>query len=116
MSKLALQLIAEAKEKRLTTLDLGNCGLTEIPEEVFELVWLEELSLSNGYFERNTNGKGWKRIASKNQGERNFLSVIPQAFSQLQKLKNWYCQVVLETKHGRFMTSMCSANSISSRL
>jgi hypothetical protein len=26
MSELALQLIKEAKEKRLTRLDLGNCG------------------------------------------------------------------------------------------
>ena len=27
MSELALKLIKEAKEKRLTQLDLGNCGL-----------------------------------------------------------------------------------------
>ena len=46
MSELALKLIKEAKEKRLTRLDLGNCGLTELPDELFELVWLEELNLS----------------------------------------------------------------------
>jgi internalin A len=46
MSELALKLIKEAKEKRLTRLDLGNCGLTELPDELFELVWLEELILS----------------------------------------------------------------------
>jgi internalin A len=46
MSELALQRIREAKEQRLTRLDLGNCGLTEIPDEVSELVWLEKLSLS----------------------------------------------------------------------
>ncbi len=31
MSELALELIKEAKEKRLTRLDLGNCGLTALP-------------------------------------------------------------------------------------
>jgi hypothetical protein len=39
MSALALQRIREAKEQRLTRLDLGNCGLTELPDELFELVW-----------------------------------------------------------------------------
>ena len=43
MSELALKLIREAKETRATRLDLGNCGLTELPDELFELTWLEEL-------------------------------------------------------------------------
>jgi internalin A len=47
MSALALKLIQEAKEQRLTRLDLGNCGLTELPDELFELTWLEELDLGN---------------------------------------------------------------------
>ena len=42
MSELALKLIKEAKEKRLTRLDLGNCGLTELPDELFELEDLKE--------------------------------------------------------------------------
>ena len=29
----ALQLIAENKRTRATFLDLGNCGLTEVPEK-----------------------------------------------------------------------------------
>ncbi|PID45108.1 MAG: hypothetical protein CSB47_10150 [Proteobacteria bacterium] len=45
MSELALKLIREAKEKRLTQLDLGKCGLTEIPEALCELVWLDTLKL-----------------------------------------------------------------------
>jgi hypothetical protein len=32
MSELALKWGKEAKEKRLTRLDLGNCGLTELPD------------------------------------------------------------------------------------
>lgn len=46
MSELALKLIREAKETKAKTLDSGNCGLTELPDELFELVWLEELYLS----------------------------------------------------------------------
>ncbi len=51
MSELALKLIAENKAKHAQgedarSLDLGNCGLTEVPEEVGELVWLEKLDLS----------------------------------------------------------------------
>jgi internalin A len=38
MSDVALQLIAENKKTRVTFLDLGNCGLTEIPAEIGELV------------------------------------------------------------------------------
>lgn len=56
MSELALKLIAENKAKRergedARVLDLGNCGLTEVPEEVGELVWLEELILSDTWEE-----------------------------------------------------------------
>ena len=48
MSELALKLIAENKAKHARgedarVLDLGNRGLTEIPEEVGELIWLEEV-------------------------------------------------------------------------
>ena len=47
MSELALKLIKEAKEKRATTLDLRWCGLTKLPNELFQLTWLEELLLSD---------------------------------------------------------------------
>jgi internalin A len=39
--ELALQCIEEAQKTRATRLDLGNCGLTELPDALFELVWLE---------------------------------------------------------------------------
>ncbi len=52
MSELALQRIRENIEKHqrgedATVLDLGNCGMTEVPEEIGECVWVEELSLSS---------------------------------------------------------------------
>jgi internalin A len=45
MSERALQRIREAKEQRLTELNLSQCDLTEIPKEVSELTWLETLNL-----------------------------------------------------------------------
>lgn len=47
MSELALRRIAENKKTKAQSLDLGNCGLTEVPKEVGELVWLEELTFNN---------------------------------------------------------------------
>lgn len=50
MSELALKLIRENIEKHrrgeeARFLDLGNCGMTEVPEEIGECVWVEGLSL-----------------------------------------------------------------------
>jgi hypothetical protein len=52
MSELALQLIRENIEKHrrgedATFLDLGNCGMTEVPEEIGECVWVEELNFGS---------------------------------------------------------------------
>ena len=52
MSELALKLIKEAKEKRLKRLDLGNCGLTKLPEELFELVWLQNLEVLHFHYQK----------------------------------------------------------------
>jgi Leucine-rich repeat (LRR) protein len=69
MSGLALQLIAENKRSRATFLDLGNCGLTAIPAEVGELVWLESLSLASEWSE--WDGREWHRRKSRNAGDKN---------------------------------------------
>ena len=75
MSKLALQLIAKAKKEKAKVIDLGKCGLTKLPEELFELEWLEELYVSNSYLDLE---KG-ERIESKNTGgENKFHSISPR--------------------------------------
>jgi len=51
MSELALKLIAKNKKTRATFLDLGNCGLTEVPDEIGDLIWLEGLSFSDGWWD-----------------------------------------------------------------
>ena len=47
MSELALELIREAKNKKLTKLSLKHCELTKIPKEIIDLVDLEELIIIN---------------------------------------------------------------------
>ena len=69
MSDLALQLIAENKHSRATFLDLGNCGLTEVPAEVGELVWLESLSLASEWYE--WDGRGRQVNKRRNTGDTN---------------------------------------------
>lgn len=66
MSKLALRLIAENKNTRSTFLDLGNCDLTEVPAELGELVWLEELSFASGW----RDGGEWKDSANNGPANR----------------------------------------------
>ena len=69
MSGLALQLIAENKSSRATFLDLGNCGLTEVPAEVGELVWLKSLSFARNWVE--WDGQQWQSKRSQNTGPGN---------------------------------------------
>jgi hypothetical protein len=38
-----LKIIQEVKEKRSNSIDLSNQSLTEFPEEILELDWLEKL-------------------------------------------------------------------------
>jgi internalin A len=73
MSALALQRIREAKEQRLTRLDLGNCGLTELPDELFELTWLEELILCREIINYDTKSRKEFIIETKNKGDENQL-------------------------------------------
>ena len=47
MSELALKLIAENKRTKAKTLDLGRCGLTEVPEEVGEFILGSKTRLCN---------------------------------------------------------------------
>ncbi|MFC5410848.1 leucine-rich repeat domain-containing protein [Larkinella bovis] len=85
MKTLAIELIRIAKETSAKTLDLGRCGLTEsnIPQELFTLFELEELILSNEYFDSSLS----KWVPSKNTGNENYFSVLPTELSKLRSLK-----------------------------
>src|SRR4051794_2096315 len=87
MSELALQLIEESKRTKATYLDLGSCGFrNELPEELFECVWLEGLNLSSDYFDENG-----RYIKSNNKGENNYLQNCPDArLATLECIKRLY--------------------------
>jgi internalin A len=55
MSELALQRIAENKRTKDVFLDLENCGLAHLPEELFECTWLHSITLGNDWSKGNFN-------------------------------------------------------------
>ncbi|MCU4154544.1 leucine-rich repeat domain-containing protein [Carboxylicivirga sp. A043] len=85
MSELALQLIKKEKEERTGKLDLGNCGLTDFPDELFELDWLEELNFCSIYWDFGM--QGW--YLSRNIGKQNKFNKtgLPDKFEHLRHLK-----------------------------
>ena len=82
MSQLAIELIRKAKETNAKELDLGMCGLSVIPLEVFELKQLESLILSDGYIDYEK--KCW--IRSKNTGTPNNIFSLPDNIKNLSNL------------------------------
>lgn len=72
--EIARQLIAEEREQQTGFLDLGNLGLTELPEELFGLTELRGLNLgdTDAHFHRLVP---------------NALSTIPASFNALQSLE-----------------------------
>lgn len=73
MSKFALRLIRKAKETRAARIDLGNCGLTEMPDELFKVETLRYLSFNNTH--------------SENTGKNNNINFISQKIGLLKNLR-----------------------------
>ena len=86
MSSLAQQLIAENKQTRDPFLDLGNCGLSEVPAEVGELVWLESLSLASYRYE--WDGQKWQKKESRNTGDENNRLIDIGPLGRLTRLRS----------------------------
>jgi internalin A len=84
MSELAHKLIEENKKTKATILDLGNCGLTALPEELKDLSWLEELRLGYDYFD--FENKNW--VTTRNKGKSNKIPVLPQWIGELVNLQS----------------------------
>ncbi len=76
MSELALRLIAENKKTKDKTLDLGNCGLSELPAEAHECRWVEELILSSEWSEYDLENKKFKNKATQNIGDVNQITYL----------------------------------------
>ena len=110
MSTLALQLIAENKASRNPFLDLGNCGLTKLPQELAELTHLEGLLLANNY-DKWIDGK-YERIKSQNKGKSNKLSDIT-LLSHLYNLTELYCDGGIETNEKWDIEDISPLNGLS---
>ncbi len=76
-------MIREAKETRATRLDLGTYCLYNIPNELFELTWLEELNLSSGHeFKDNQLKNIIIEVTTENE-----ISLLPNDITKLKKLR-----------------------------
>lgn len=83
MSELALKLIEENRNTKAPTLDLSNCGMTEIPAQLTELLWLEELFIAGDkYYDASKR----EFIQTKNKEKKNHCSRLPEKFENLQRL------------------------------
>ncbi len=79
---LALELIEKEKREKTGFLDLGNCGLSQLPEAVRELVWLKSLALGELYI--NKKDEWWP---SGNKAERNTIARLPDWLAELSGLQ-----------------------------
>ncbi|MCU0391469.1 MAG: leucine-rich repeat domain-containing protein [Thermoflexibacter sp.] len=82
MSELAKQLITKNKRTQAKSLDLGNCGLTELPPELLDCTWVENLNLGGYYYDEEK--QDWER--SKNQGKQNQIREL-KGIERLQNLR-----------------------------
>ncbi len=95
MSDLARRLIRENIEKHhrgedARVLDLGNCGMTEVPEEIGECVWVETLLLGRAdveYLLDEKDASGIYLYFSSNTGELNTIHSL-EAIQSLTNLKS----------------------------
>jgi internalin A len=74
--------IRRAKAERWTFLDLGNAGLTQFPEDLMDMDWLEHLFLGHFGFDGAT-GEG---KLSRNWGPRNTILTLPASLGRLSRL------------------------------
>lgn len=89
MSELALKLIHENINKHqcgenARSLDLGNCGLSEVPEEIGQCIWIEKLSFADYSWDWKDKELIGKR--SQNDGEQNIISHLPHSITKLKNL------------------------------
>jgi Leucine-rich repeat (LRR) protein len=83
MSEQALRLIEKEKKERTGKLNLGNCGLSLIPKEVFELTWLEELTFGNALNEKH------HRNLDLDNADNFLIEVLPLDLRKLSNLRKF---------------------------
>src|SRR5205823_4265762 len=71
---LAIGRIAENRRSRAAFLDLGNCGIIELPSELGELTWLESLSIAGSWHDWDDGS--WREKITVHSGNKNALATI----------------------------------------
>lgn len=81
--------IYTCKQSNAKILDIGKMGLTDLSliPELFELIHLKELIISNEWAEYDDVNKRWIRIDSENSGLKNNVFHIPEEFIKLKNLE-----------------------------
>ena len=79
----ARQLIAEELERRTGFLDIGLLGLTELPEELFDLQHLRGLNLGAWY----VDGEGQHQAAANSGGKQNSIAALPRVIGRMTGLQ-----------------------------
>jgi len=92
MPELAQYLITKNKKTKELYLDLGNCGLTELPPELLDCEWLETLVLGNQWKEYDFEEKEWLNKSSPNKSPQNSIQKLSPAISRLFRLKKLIIQ------------------------
>ena len=79
----ALRRIKKNKETKSRVLDMSGLWLTELPEELWECVWVEELGLGRKYW--NIEKEEWE-WDFENKEYVNFLPSVPSKLHRLENL------------------------------
>jgi Leucine-rich repeat (LRR) protein/GTPase SAR1 family protein len=109
MSTLALQLIKENLRTQDPFLDLGNCELPTLPDELFSLTHLESLSLGWRYYDDEK--QEW--IETKNQEAENQLTGKELAkLSELPQLKNLLLYHTISDGDIHFLENLTALQSL----
>jgi len=82
--------IRRAHAEGWTRLDLGEAGLTAIPEEVWELEWLEVLVLGVGYYDHQNHRWAVSANILWPVGPQNTVAIIPEQIARLSRLRELY--------------------------
>ncbi|MEL6945253.1 MAG: leucine-rich repeat domain-containing protein, partial [Bacteroidota bacterium] len=115
--KRAEELIKENAKNQDTFLDLGNLGLTALPEALFELTHLKRLNLGFSYTKLNEKGKR-ERVSSQNDFLPNSLKDLSDRLSELVALEylrfsnNWYVRNDFQNSYGSLFKKNNLGNQI----
>lgn len=85
------EIFFQAKANRSLTIDLGGCGLTELPDDLKEMPWLEGLILCESYEEWADDDSDWLKFESHNRILNNRLTILQaDILKELKNLKKLY--------------------------